>query len=124
MEKKYLSGDEIIGKQVVDSNAIIVGKVKNVAIDITSKNIALTVTTKKSGEIHIERSSVTIIGDVVLLNKPIQALISPPTEEAPTPSKVEERPVKPATTPGLCNSCGYQNDADSKFCIKCGTNLK
>lgn len=121
MDKKYLSRD-VVGKQVVDSNAVIVGNVKDLSFDMVSKTIALIVTTKTGTEITVDSNNINAVGDVVLL-KPAEAQL--PIEKAPAPPPVEATPVlKPQITPGLCSSCGYQNDANSNFCIKCGTKLR
>ncbi len=41
-----------------------------------------------------------------------------------TPQTVPQTvPISPATQ-GICNVCGYQNDATANFCVKCGTKLK
>jgi len=123
MEKKYLSKD-IVGKQVIDSKANIVGNVKDMSFDMSSKDIALIVATKAGGEITINGSNITIIGDVVLLNKTVESLTpTPPTTVFSVPEKPQTAP-QPSATPGLCGSCGYQNDANSNFCIKCGAKLK
>ena len=126
MDKKYLSRDKIVGKQVIDSNADIVGTVKDIVLDIGSKNVAFAVLTKTGADITIDGESITVVGEVVLLNKPVELQISPQIEKL----SVSERPQiipqdipRPPPTTGLCGACGYQNDVNSKFCIKCGKRL-
>lgn len=131
MEKKYLSRDRIVGKQVIDSNANVVGSVKDIAIDLDSKSVALSVSTKTGVDVTVGGDNITVVGDVVLLNKPV-AVPAPSTLEqvsAPVRPQVPlQPPAAPTTAPpvtlGLCSVCGYQNDANSKFCIKCGSKLK
>lgn len=48
---------------------------------------------------------------------------APQAQKIPTPGMPQATPQPPAT-PGLCGTCGYQNDANASFCIKCGTRLK
>ncbi len=48
---------------------------------------------------------------------------APQAEKTSVPETSQATP-QPPTTPGLCSACGYQNDATSAFCIKCGTKLK
>jgi sporulation protein YlmC with PRC-barrel domain len=116
MEKKYLSLDNVVGKQVIDSNATIVGNVKEVTFDTSMKTIALKVTAKEGNDIAIEGGNITAIGDVVLLK---------PKEAPPTAVPTTHYPTSPGpTTPGLCSNCKYQNDINTKFCIKCGTKLQ
>ncbi len=46
-----------------------------------------------------------------------------PTPQA-TPQPVTQPASQPQTKAGLCPTCGYQNDANANFCVKCGTKLK
>lgn len=127
MEKKYLSRDKIIGKEVIDSNATIIGSVKDIVLDLGSKNVAITILAKTGVDITVEGDKIAVVGDVVLLNKPVELPLTPQVEKVPTPERPQATPqpaAAPPTTPGLCSNCGYQNDANSKFCIKCGSRLK
>ena len=128
MDKKYLSRDKIIGKEVIDPTGTIVGSVKDIVLDLNSKNIALTILTKAGSDIIIGGDSIIVVGDVILLNKTIELA---KMESVLTPDKAQVAPqtILPASTqplpstPGLCKVCGYKNDANSKFCIKCGNKL-
>ncbi|MFH0749026.1 MAG: zinc-ribbon domain-containing protein [Candidatus Bathyarchaeota archaeon] len=122
MDKKYLSRDKIVGKQVIDSNALIVGTVKDIVLDVGSKNIAFSVVTKTGTDITIDGKSITAVGEVILLSKRIEIPGSPQVETVPVHEK-SEATSQPPPAIGLCNSCGYQNDVNSKFCIKCGQRL-
>ncbi len=122
MDKKYLTRDKIIGKQVIDAKAMIIGTVRDLAFDLVAKDFSLLVTTQDKDEIKVESDNVIVIGDVILLKTaatPSEALETP--EAPPTPSPPPQ-PAKP-TTPGLCPGCGYQNNTSNKFCIKCGSKL-
>jgi len=109
--KKYLSRENIVGKQVIDSKAMIVGSVKDLSFDLEAKDIGLTITTKDGKEVTVLSGNMESVGDVVLLKKTIEQLEAPKVVEVPPPT-----PAKP----GLCAVCGYQNDPTAKFCIKCG----
>ena len=122
MDKKYLSRDKIVGKDVIDSNAIVIGNVKDIALDLDSKNIALTVLTKTGEDITIDGEDINVVGDVVLLNKIGESPSPPEVEKVSTPVKPQAAPQSP-TTSGLCGLCTYQNDVNAKFCIKCGNKL-
>ena len=130
MEKKYLSRDNIVGKQVIDSSAMIIGNVKDLAFDFEKKEIALAVTTRAGGEITVAGSDVNNVGDIVLLNKKVElpAVPSTPTPSVVVPSvAVPPSAAKEAVPPqrtGLCPMCNYQNDVNSRFCIKCGAKLQ
>ena len=117
MEKKYLSGN-VIGKKVIDSTAVLVGNVKDVSFDTEKKNMSLIVATKMGTEITVQAANIIGLGDVVLLNVSLELPVSPPSK-AQSP-----KPIPSSTTPGLCSSCSFQNDAKANFCIKCGAKLK
>jgi sporulation protein YlmC with PRC-barrel domain len=128
-----LSRERIVGKQVIDVNGHILGSVKDIALDLKSKEFSLKVTTRSGAEVSVQVEDIAASGDVILLNKPIMVqessvltAISAPTVQPPSAPQVPA-PVPPApqTQPtGLCPSCGYQNDPGSRFCIKCGTKLR
>jgi sporulation protein YlmC with PRC-barrel domain len=125
MEKKYLSRDKIIGKQVIDSKGMIIGNVKDLSLDFETKGIAIVINTKAGTEIVIEGGNVINVGDVILLSKEIEL------PEAPAIARMQETPqvipspasAIPPTKLGLCKVCGFQNDENSRFCIKCGAKL-
>jgi len=139
-----LSREIIVGKQVIDSDGHILGSVKNIALDLKSKEFSLKVATRSGGEMSVQVDDIAASGDVILLNKvitiqespaptaaPAPVVISAPTV-APTVVQPPTAPQAPAAVPpapptqptGLCTSCGYQNDPSSRFCIKCGTKLR
>ena len=130
MEKKYLSRDKLVGKQVIDSTAMIIGNVKDISYNLEAKEIGLTITTKSGEEITVPSSNVSNVGDIILLDKNIDSAkvlltvpsppINPPSPPTLTPQPIKEISTK---TPGLCSSCHFQNDTTSRFCIKCGTKL-
>ncbi len=123
MEKKYLSKDKLVGKQVIDSSAMIIGNAKDLTFDFEAKEIGLTITAKTGGEIVVSGSNVISVGDVILLNKRIEL---PEVNSTTSQSTYSSPPIKEptvSTTPGLCRVCNFQNEATSKFCIKCGSKL-
>ena len=111
---KFLSREKMAGKQVIDAEGMIVGSVKDIAVDIESKEIAFKIATRVGTEIDVVSDDVSQVGDVILLKK---ALELPGVSEAPAVAA-------PTLAPGVCPSCGYANDPASKFCIKCGTLMK
>jgi sporulation protein YlmC with PRC-barrel domain len=118
LEKKYLTRDKIIGKQVIDSKAAIVGTVKDLTFNLVDGEIVLTVTTPEDTEIDVSSKSISSVGDLILLKKMIDAQEKP---KVPSPAPLAEPPS--TQTPGLCSECGYQNEPSNKFCIKCGSKL-
>ena len=147
LEKKLLSRDKIVGKQVIDSNGTILGTVKDIAFDIPSAKMALTLVDAKGKATEVASEDVSAVDDVVLLRKPetkseldvrpaASALTQAPAQPragTPGPATGPSPVVTPGAAPapaaktgplGLCPNCGYQNEPDSRFCIKCGTKLK
>jgi sporulation protein YlmC with PRC-barrel domain len=124
MEQKYLSKD-IIGKQVIDANAKIIGTVKDVSFDLAAKDINLIVSTKTGVDVVINVEDITGMDEVTLLSKPVE--LPAPKPQSASPADVSPSMAATTTTPvepGFCGVCKYQNEADSNFCIKCGAKLK
>jgi sporulation protein YlmC with PRC-barrel domain len=72
--------EEIIGKEVVDTSAIVIGKVKDVEVDFETQTLEALVVGKggifdslgsSKGETVVPYNMVKIIGDKVLLNTEI-----------------------------------------------------
>ena len=119
MSKKYLSRKDIVGKQVIDSEANILGNVEELSFDLETRDIGLTITTKKGKEVNVSSKDMRRIGDVILLKKSLIEIETPKVvEKAPSPPM----PVK-SLKPGLCAVCGFQNEKTAKFCIKCGAEM-
>jgi len=123
MDKKYLVRDKIVGKEVIDSNGMMIGNVKDIAIDLNSKDIDLTVQMKTGTDMVLEGESIIVVGDVVLINKKIEMPISSQLEKDSKP-EVPQIKTQPTIGSGLCSSCSYQNEKSAKFCIKCGQKLR
>jgi sporulation protein YlmC with PRC-barrel domain len=138
LEKNYLTKDKIIGKQVADTQAKIVGIVKDLSFDIVAKKIAITITNQDGDDINVESEAVKAVGDIILLSDTISELTKPtpapkpspstsvPEPSAPTPTVSTKEPTtqdRPMPAKGLCASCGFQNEPTNKFCIKCGSKI-
>jgi len=127
-ERRYVKRGDVVGKQVVDNRALVVGSVRDISFAIVgdSVELALAVDAGKT-ELQIPWTEVQAIGDVVLLNVPRERPSPPP---APA---VVAAPAPPGQAPGAalpplvieksCLECGYRNPPDAKFCIKCGKRL-
>ncbi|MDQ1281461.1 MAG: hypothetical protein QG670_2726 [Thermoproteota archaeon] len=105
---KYLTRDDITGKRVIDSNAMIIGNVKDISF-------SLIVTADKGNDINIECNKIAAIGDLILIKLKEQPRTTFPT-------------LSDSTTTGLCKNCNYQNEIYQekaiRFCTKCGTRLQ
>ena len=134
MEKKFLSRDKIVGKQVIDENGIISGTVKDITFDLPGGKMSIIIADDKGKETEILSDNVSAVGDVVLLTgseKPAKPVIvaakpvTPVTTVVPTTPAAPLQPSpKTSSSTGLCPNCNYQNEPASHFCIKCGTKLK
>jgi sporulation protein YlmC with PRC-barrel domain len=128
LEKKYLTRDKIIGKQVIDSKATIMGTVKDLSFDLVAKDFSLLIKAKTDKEITVDSKNVKVVGDVILLTVAAETFETPVASATPTTPKASPSvtpPAKPSPprTPGLCSGCGFQNESTSKFCIKCGSKI-
>jgi len=128
VEKKYLTRDKIIGKQVIDSKATIMGVVKDLSFDLVAKDFSLIIKAKADKEITVDSKNVKVVGDVILLMvaaEKFETPVAPPTSTKTKASPSVSLPAKPSPpkTLGLCSGCGFQNESASKFCIKCGAKL-
>ncbi|MHB8565964.1 MAG: PRC-barrel domain-containing protein [Nitrososphaerales archaeon] len=126
----YLKREEIIGKPVVTTDAIMIGNVKDVAVSLYGK-AALQIEAKGKGEApakdtFVYSEDIQAIGDIILLRyassrseveseKINRLLIDPQTQPPPFPVL--------STTGKTCAKCSYFNTPNSRFCIKCGSPL-
>ena len=125
VEKKYLTRDKIIGKQVIDSKATIMCTVKDLSFDLVAKDFSLIIKAKADKEITVDSKNVKVVGDVILLTVAAETFETPATPTTPEAPPSVSSPTKPSPprTPGLCSGCGFQNESNSKFCIKCGAKI-
>ncbi|MFQ5951118.1 MAG: zinc-ribbon domain-containing protein [Candidatus Geothermarchaeales archaeon] len=112
--RTYRWGD-MAGKEVLDSNAVKMGVVRDLILD-EDGDVSLVLEMEKGDEKVIPFARVERIGDVILLSEPAEQ-----PEEEEEPPKVPPKP--PAETTQICQSCGHENEPGDKFCIKCGTKL-
>lgn len=127
MKKKFLSRDNIVGKQVINGNGIILGIVKDIAFDLPGGKISITVTDEKKKDTEITSDDISAVGDVVLMKRLEKAeVVEVPQKPSPAVTQAAKTPppFKAPASPGLCPNCAYQNEVKSHFCIKCGTRLK
>ncbi len=121
----YVSRENMVGKQVIDAEGMIVGSVSDISVDIEAKKIAFNVNTRSGAKIDIASEDVGQVGDVILLKKTVEAEVIMPKDEKTQVAASKEGVTSTApSAPGKCKTCGYVNDPTAKFCIKCGTKLK
>lgn len=130
----YVKREDIIGRPVITTDAIIVGTVKDIAVSFNGR-VALQVESKDDRvsdlprEIFVGSDEIQAVGDVILLkyaSKRSSTETALSGGQSPTPTGLPVS-VAPPAFPGaalegrLCAKCGYTNTFGSRFCIKCGT---
>ncbi len=127
----------MLGKQVVGTDALVVGTVKDLAVSSDGR-VALQVTRKnqEGGDVDVFLGSdeIMAVGDVILLKNASkkagaglsgeQTTQSSASSASSTVSPPPSYPTNTSTTGKTCSRCGYTNNASSRFCIKCGNSLQ
>ncbi len=116
--KKVVTGQKLLGMQVIDVKGSLVGVVRDVGVDLSDKQLILFVTTRARTDIEIAWGNIQSIEDVVLLTKPVETPLPP----AGTPPSVA--PPAVAMGPVICPKCKFEAPAHAKFCPKCGSPTK
>ncbi|MEM2905698.1 MAG: PRC-barrel domain-containing protein [Candidatus Bathyarchaeia archaeon] len=118
--KRFVKRGDVVGKQVVDNRAFVVGSVRDISFAIVGDivELGLTVEAGKT-EMQIPWTEVQAIGDVVLLKVAREKPTSTPT----APVQPAQPTLPPLVIEKSCLECGYRNPPDAKFCIKCGKKL-
>ncbi|MBS7638142.1 PRC-barrel domain-containing protein [Candidatus Bathyarchaeota archaeon] len=133
MSSKFWKRSELVGKQVIDTKARIVGVVDDFAFDERG-GTALVV--KRDGEERIiPMSTIKAIGDIILKiadeemapeAAPIE--IHPPTQPtqptAPAPPEQPTQQAQVGEAPKSCPACGTSNPQGAKVCRHCGYRFK
>lgn len=92
-EKRIYKRDELVGKQVIGTDAKIMGSVKDFAYD-SDGNVGFMVQPKTGEEAFVLTSQIVAFGDVILVKSRSQ-----------------------------CPKCSHVNKDGAKFCAKCGSGL-
>ena len=109
-QKKFYKREDIIGKKVVNQDALEVGSAKDTAFDIEGK-LHLIVTKKDSEEEEfISINDIKAFGDYILLKGNVMAAGGINQDSSQAAGKV-------------CPKCGNVNSPNVGFCTKCGTKL-
>jgi sporulation protein YlmC with PRC-barrel domain len=118
----FISIQSLIGMPAYDSEAILVGRIKEIGLRRSSQgHVQISIKISKSMDDDTSGSSsnqtyevmwndISKIGDVVLLT-------SAATKTRTTTND------NSSSTKGKCASCGYQNEEDAIFCEECGNKL-
>lgn len=102
----YFAIESLVGMPAYDSEAMLVGNVKQVGLRKVSGNVRITV---KIGETESDQKEIiweriSKIGDIILLSK-------------------SSGGQDMSTERGMCSSCGHQNEDGAAFCEDCGKKL-
>lgn len=104
---KFHRREEIIGKDVIESDAKRVGTVKDLAYSLDGKVALIVEQTIEKGRVQegfLSFDKIDKIGDVVLVKSVQDLEVIPVVERA-------------------CPNCKAKNPIDVKFCFKCGVTL-
>ncbi len=129
MSSKFWKRSELVGKQVIDTKARILGVVDDFAFDERG-GTALVV--KRDGEERIiPMSTIKAIGDIILkiaedeMSTEATAEAHPPTHPAtPAPSEQPTQQAQVGEAPKYCPACGTSNPQGAKVCRNCGYRFK
>ncbi len=118
--KPILKREDLVGKQVVSSEAKIVGTVSEVAFSANGRVILQLQAKDGTTAEMISGDSIFAIGDLILLKPPVAV-----SHAAELPQVGARQQVPPPPFPGsiptkICARCGHANNQSAKFCIKCG----
>lgn len=103
-EGSFVPVQSLIGMSAYDAEAMHIGKVEQIGLRKTGTSTEIII---KAGGKEISWNDISKIGDIVLVKT------TTPTTEA-----IQEITTKHGKT---CSSCGFQNEADARFCEECGT---
>lgn len=113
---KSLPVEQFMGLQVIDTKGSLVGTVKDILVNFTSREISIRVSTKSKGELDFGWDEVQSVEDVLLLKKEVDVSSEETEDDAATARTVQ--------TAVICPNCGASVPARAKFCSKCGSDLK
>ncbi|HPC27221.1 MAG TPA: PRC-barrel domain-containing protein [Candidatus Methanomethylicus sp.] len=120
MSEKAVTKDNLVGMQVIDAEAKLVGTVKDVAFTIGKIGISLIVENKKGDTVNVGWDAIQAVGDFIVLQKSFGAK-APPQAAAAAPAPAAVAPA--AHTQNLCPTCGgelkYIPQYQRNYCYKC-----
>jgi sporulation protein YlmC with PRC-barrel domain len=126
MSEKAVTKDNLVGMQVIDAEAKLVGTVKDVAFTIGKIGISLIVETKKGDTVNVGWDVIQAVGDYIVLQKSFGAKATPQAA-APAAAAAAPSPA-PAVAPAAqaqnaCPTCGgelkYIPQYQRNYCYKC-----
>jgi sporulation protein YlmC with PRC-barrel domain len=123
MSEKAVTKDNLVGMQVIDAEAKLVGTVKDVAFTIGKIGISLIVETKKGDTVNVGWDVIQAVGDYIVLQKSFGAK-APPQAAAPAVAPSPVPAVAPAAqVQNVCPTCGgelkYIPQYQRNYCYKC-----
>ncbi|MFQ5969380.1 MAG: PRC-barrel domain-containing protein [Nitrososphaerales archaeon] len=106
VQEGFVAIRKLIGMSVYDSDAMLVGTVKEIGLRDNRSKIVMAISTTEQSEMEVLWDQIARIGDVVLLKISTGVKTSLGINSA-----------------NKCNKCEFENKQDSKFCEQCGNKL-
>ena len=103
-QEGFVALRKLIGINVYDNNAVLVGTVKDIGLSDNRSKIVIVISTTERTEKEVPWDAIVKIGDIVLI-------------------KAKEQETSSTSSKGKCKKCGFDNKEDSKFCEQCGNKL-
>ena len=103
-QEGFVALRKLIGINVYDNNAVLVGTVKDIGLSDNRSKIVIVISTTERTEKEVPWDAIVKIGDIVLI-------------------KAKEQETSSVSSKGRCKKCGFDNKEDSKFCEQCGNKL-
>ncbi len=117
MSEKAVTRDNLVGMQVIDAEAKLVGTVKDVAFTIGKVGISLIVETKTGNTINIGWDAIQAVGDYIVLQK------SAATNAPAFTSASTQTAAQASQSPNMCPTCGgelkFIPQYQRNYCYKC-----
>jgi len=123
----------MLGKQVIGTDAVTIGTVKDLAVSVDGR-VALQVAKKGISEggdsdVFVRTEEISAVGDVILLKQASEKAGADVPTQGTLSSSAGTSYIPPPTYPTspaggkICARCGFVNNSNSRFCIKCGSSL-
>ena len=114
--------EDLTGKDVIDSKAIRVGRVKNISFDLNGA-IGFVVETIGMEEKIISRDQIAVVGDIILLKPEEENRVISSSPSTAIPPIQTSTPQPRVVSEVICSSCKSINKPGANYCRRCGSKI-